>query len=228
MSFAVRLGSVFLVSLLTSGLGGCRKDTNADPNTDGAKPPAAARAIATGSSDDPTHAMLPPTDVVQGASIYPLKVSLVDHAGSTIGLDVWKGKVVLISMFYTSCPHACPTLIAHLKQVEAALSPAARSETRILLVSFDPEHDTLDVLRAMPSKHQVDSTRWSFATAKDETIREVAAVLGIKYRQADGSFNHSSVITLLDREGKIDMRSDGLEDATTALAARITELAAKP
>lgn len=209
------LSSLLMASLAASS--GCHK-----------KDPDIVTTTTTSTTNSAEHALLPPTDVVQGASIYPLKVSLVDQAGATVGLDAWEGKVVLISMFYTSCPHACPTLISHLKKVEAALSPETRKETRVLLVSFDPEHDTLDVLRGMPEKHQVDRERWKFATAKDETIREVAAVLGIKYRQADGTFNHSSVITVLDRQGKIDMRSDGLEDATAALAARITSLAAKP
>ena len=170
------------------------------------------------------HTLLPATDVVQGASIYPLKPKLVDQDGNATNLDVYRGKVVLIAMFYSSCPFACPTLISHLKQIDAAVSPDVLRDTRVLLVSFDPANDTPPVLSKLAAERKSDLTRWKFATAPDDQVREIAAVLGIKYRQADGSFNHSSVITILDREGKIDLRAGGLADDTDAMVRRLTEL----
>lgn len=174
------------------------------------------------------HSLLPPTDVVQGASIYPLKAKLVDQDGTAVGLDVYRGSVVLIAMFYSSCPFACPTLISHLKQIDAALPPDVLRDTRVLLVSFDPATDTPPVLSKLASERKSDLSRWKFVTAPDEQVREIAAVLGIKYRGADGSFNHSSVITILDREGKIDLRADGLADDTASMVQRLTELARRP
>lgn len=174
------------------------------------------------------HAVLGPGDTVQGVSIYALDATLTDQSGASMKLDRFRGHPVVISMFYSSCPHACPTLIRNVQRIEAALSPAVRDQVRVLLVSFDPAHDTPEALRAVVTRHRLDPARWTLATTSEEQVRDIAAVLGIKYRQADGSFNHSSVITLLDSEGRIDRRSDGLADATADLAARLTVLASAP
>jgi protein SCO1/2 len=198
----------------------CRK------NQEGSATPTPT-ATAAAHPTTPPHELLPVTDVVQGASIYPLKVTILDQLGKKSGLDVYRGKVVMIALFYASCPHACPTLISHLRAIDAALAPDVRKDTRVLLVSFDPANDTPDALNRLAEVHKVDLSRWKFATAVDDQVREIAAVLGIKYRQTDGSFNHSSVITLLDRDGRIDLRSDGLADATDPVAQRVRELVAR-
>ena len=40
-------------------------------------------------------------------------------------------------------------------------------------------------------------------------VRKLAAILGIQYRQLDdGDFNHTSVLILLDAEGRIAARSE--------------------
>jgi protein SCO1/2 len=116
-------------------------------------------------------------------------------------------------------------LISNIKRIEAALDPAVRSELRVVLVSFDPKHDTPEALRGVIERHGVDASRWMLMTGKDDEIRDVAAVLGIKYRQADGSFNHSSVITLLDRDGVIKLRVDGMGESSATMVNRVAEVA---
>jgi protein SCO1/2 len=171
------------------------------------------------------HTVFGPGETVPGVSIYDLPAPLTDQEGEAVGLDVFRGHLVLISMFYTTCPQACPVLVSHIKRIEAALDPAVRADLRVLLVSFDPDHDTTAVLNDAVQHFGVDAMRWKFTRTDEEHVREIGAVLGIKYRQADGSFNHSSVITLLDRTGVIDRRADGMGDAVASMGARIAELA---
>jgi len=53
-------------------------------------------------------------------------------------------------------------------------------------------------------KHSLDASRWKLLTGDENHIREVAAVLGIQYRKnPEGGFNHSSLISILDSQGKI-------------------------
>jgi protein SCO1/2 len=195
--------------------GGCKGSESARPDP----------AVATTASAADDHAILPPTDVVPGRSIYALDELLVGHDGKATKLDTFRGHPVVISMFYATCPHACPTLISHVKAIEAKLDPAVRADVRILLVSFDPQNDTPEVLRSVIARHQLDGSRWQLAVATEDQSREIAAVLGIKYRQEDGSFRHSSVITVLDREGRIVLRSDGLASPSAVVAAKLAELA---
>ncbi|MGZ3421968.1 MAG: SCO family protein [Polyangiales bacterium] len=204
-----------IAALVFSSLVGCHGNAAA-PKPD----PAVAATIT-----EPAHGVLPANDVVLGRSIYALENALVDQDGHTAKLDRFRGHPVIISMFYTSCPHACPTLISNVKAIEAKLDEKTRADVRVLLVSFDPEHDKPEALRVVVARQHRDAARWNLTVASDEDAREIAAVLGIKYRSDDGSFRHSSVITVLDREGRIALRSDGLGDDQAAAVAKLQSLA---
>jgi protein SCO1/2 len=139
-----------------------------------------------------------------------------------VGLDLFRGHPVLISMFYASCPDACPLLIADLQRMERELPPRIKADLRIVLVSLDPERDTPDALQALARTRRVDESRWRLLRAPEETVRDIAALLGVKYRRLpDGSFNHSSVITLLDPDGAIVARDDAIGGPHEALLHRL-------
>lgn len=141
----------------------------------------------------------PPTD-----SIYQLKAQLTDQSGAAAGLDVFRGQAVLVSMFYASCPNACPTLIAAVRRLEDKLEPAQRERLRVLMISIDPQNDTPQKLSELAARHHVDLQRWRFTRPAPADVRSIAAVLGVQYRElGDGDFNHSSLVTLLDRDGRI-------------------------
>lgn len=160
-------------------------------------------------------------------SLYALSADLVDQEGRPVGLDLFRGHPVLISMFYASCPDACPLLIANIQRIEAELSPHERANLRVVLVSMDPDRDTPEALRALARARSLDESRWRLLRAPDGTVREIAAALGIKYRRlADGSFNHSSVITLLDRSGVVQARVDGLGQPYADLLRRLRAVTA--
>jgi protein SCO1/2 len=60
-------------------------------------------------------------------------------------------------------------------------------------------------------------------TGADDTVREVAAVLGVKFRRlSSGAINHSSVIAVLDRQGILRGRIDGVTPGDPRLLARVT------
>jgi protein SCO1 len=147
----------------------------------------------------------------RGDSVYALSASLVDQRGRPVGLDLFRGHPVLMSMFYATCPDACPLLIADLQRIERELPPRIKADLRIVLVSVDPGRDTPEALQALARARQVDESRWRLLRAPEDTVREIAALLGIKYRRLpDGSFNHSSVITLLDPNGVILVRDEAI------------------
>lgn len=164
------------------------------------------------SEADVPHATLPAGRAVQGASLYQISMELTDQDGQALGLDAFAGHPVIISMFYGSCPFACPTLISDVKRIVDKLEPATRKDVRVLLVSFDPERDTPAAMKELAERHRTDQTLFRFARSSEADVRKLAAVLGIRYKKLDnGAINHSTVITVLDRRGMPRYRMDGLK-----------------
>lgn len=156
-------------------------------------------------------------------SIYPLAVSLRDEHDQAIALDVDRGHATIIAMFYGTCPVACPLIVSHVKEIESRLSPHARAEMRVLLVSFDPTHDTPDALAAIASARGLDLTRWTLASGADDDVRQIAAALGVSYRPLpSGGFAHDSIITALDRDGRPVARTDDPSADLTPLVVAIS------
>ncbi len=147
-------------------------------------------------------------------SLYTLPVQLHAASGKTVGLDVARGHPVIVSMFYGSCPAACPALIDDLTRVLAEAPDA-----RVVLVSFDAARDTPARLRQLAREHHLDA-RWTLAAADERDARAVAAVLGMRYRKlANGEYWHTTAIVVLDKDGRPIARSDRLGDHAALVAA---------
>jgi protein SCO1/2 len=173
------------------------------------------------------HQPLAAAAPLPGKSLYHLQASLTDQHGAELALGALRGQPVLVTMFYSSCTSICPMLIGQLQRIEAALDPAHRARTRVLLISLDPERDTVDRLAELARRHGVDDRRWSFTRTSEPSVREAAALLGIRYRRTDdGEISHSPVISLLDRDGVLVTRVEGALSDPGQIATAITQLAA--
>ena len=150
-----------------------------------------------------------PAPALPGDSIYQLPLPLTDSQGQTRDWRTLRGKPRLVSMFYTSCQYICPLIIESGKAVERQLTPAQQKRLGVLLVSMDPARDTPAALKKVVDQRKLDLGRWTLATPPADDVRSVAAVLGIRYRQlADGEFNHSSMLILVDANGRILARTE--------------------
>jgi protein SCO1/2 len=160
-----------------------------------------------------------------GPSLDAVNVDLVDQNGQRVALADFAGQPLIVTMFYSSCPYACPMLISKIQGAEAMFDAEARRRVNVLMVSFDTEHDTPEVLKAVAAQHRVDPRRWHLAHASDADVRTLAAVLGIRYKKVpEGGFSHSSVITVLDGRGVARFRQDDLNAPPDAVARAIALL----
>ena len=142
-------------------------------------------------------------------SVYKLALPLTDAQGRTQDWSKLQGKPRVVAMFYTSCQYMCPLIVESGKAVERALPPAERAKVGIALISLDPKHDTPAQLTAMAKQRNVDPAQWTLAVPKPDDVRKVAGVLGVRYRElADGNFNHTSALVLLDAQGRIVARTE--------------------
>jgi len=156
--------------------------------------------------------MLVGAGALPAESIYHLEAPLTDQHARQTSLGSLRGQPVLITMFYSSCQGVCPMLAFTMRRMDETLTPAQRNRLRLSMISFDPERDTPQALSEFAQLNHLDDTRWLLARAPDAKVREIAAVLNIRYRPLpNGVFSHSAVILLLDADGVIRARTETLK-----------------
>lgn len=162
-----------------------------------------------------------PADPVPSESLYALASRWTDARGAKLTLSTFRGHPVVVAMVYTSCQASCPLVVSDLQAVEAKLSPKLREQTRFVLVSFDPARDTPARLLEFATARKLDLSRWTLLTGSEDAVRELAAVLGVRYRPTGtGDYLHSNVITVLGRDGVARHRQTGLrQDPAPTVAA---------
>ncbi|MBD9481326.1 SCO family protein [Pseudoxanthomonas sp. PXM02] len=148
------------------------------------------------------------TQSLPGDSVYHLQASTQDANGHPVAWSSLRGQPRVVSMFYANCHLMCPLILENAKSVQKQLSPAERRRLGMVMVSLDPARDTPAAMREVAQRHRVPNG-WRFLTPADNDVRAIASVLDVRYRfRDDGSINHTSVLVLLDAEGRVRARSD--------------------
>lgn len=163
------------------------------------------------------------TAPAEGQSYYDIDLLLETQQGETRALSSHQGKPVLVSMFYSHCPHVCPMLVNTIQQVERQLTPEQREQLQVLMVTVDPARDSPEVLASMAEDYRIDASRWTLArTANPADTRMLAALLDIRYRELpDGEFNHTSAMILVDDQGREVARSGRLGKPADDFVAKV-------
>ncbi len=144
-------------------------------------------------------------------SIYRIPaLRLVDQDGKAFEFASLSGRPRLVGMFYGSCRMACPVEIESVKRIQAAVRAAGGRPIAAILVSFDPAHDTVPMLRMAAAEHHLRGSEFELARPQQGDYRALGAVLGIAWRPLPGGgFEHNTVIALLDAQGRIVATTDG-------------------
>jgi protein SCO1/2 len=138
---------------------------------------------------------------------------LRNQDGHTIHLGQFRGKELLITFIYTRCPlpNFCP-LVTHnfgLIQKQLSASPALRPKTHLLCVSFDPDHDTPERLRAYGATYIGSDAKsafadWDFAVPEKPVLLEMAKFFNVGITNgADETITHTLSTTLVGADGKV-------------------------
>lgn len=152
---------------------------------------------------------------LSGQSIYNIDSTWKNQEGRDMKLASLRGKPTVIAMLYTSCQGACPLTIADLKRIETGLDEATKAKVRFAIFSFDSERDKPERLKEFASSRGLDTSRWALFNGKPADVRKLAAVLGIRFKKLPGGdYDHSNVITIVDRDGLIVHQQIGLRQDT--------------
>lgn len=158
-------------------------------------------------------------------SIYNIESPWTNQEGKTHKLSVLRGKITVLAMTYTSCQSACPIITANMKQIERQVPEQMKDKVQFAIFSFDHQGDTPKNLKDYAKKQTLDLKLWNLFQGTKVGVQELALVLGVKYkRDANGDYEHSNIITVVDAEGLIQYQQVGLNTDPAETLATIKKI----
>lgn len=171
---------------------------------------------------------IPEMDVLPDMSIYHLPSTWNTQNNQQIELKDLKGNILVMVMIYTSCEFACPRLVADMKNIESQIKKNIKDQVKLILVTIDPKRDTPQRLKAFAIENEMDGDQWLFLQGTEESVREFANVLAVKYKQISPmDFSHSNIISVFDQLGTLQYQQEGLGVDNKYTIAKIAELASE-
>ena len=143
---------------------------------------------------------------------------LTNQLSEPVTASVLRDQIWLANIIFTRCPGICPVMTRHMAQVQERLPRGA--PVRLVSLTADPEHDTVEVMRRFAEGFGADPVRWLFLTGpKEELYRFAMEDLKLTAIEsdpdervsADDLFIHSGTLVLIDRQGRLRAAYDGTE-----------------
>ncbi|TGE02236.1 SCO family protein [Methylobacterium nonmethylotrophicum] len=126
-----------------------------------------------------------------------------DLPGDTPGITV-------LALIYTRCGDVCPLASAGMARLQdlAATDPAVARRMRLVTLSFDPEHDTPEVMRSFAAAwRSADpaAPAWAFLTTPGrDALAPILAAYGQRVdARPGGTLNHVFRAFLIDTGGRV-------------------------
>lgn len=131
--------------------------------------------------------------------------TLTDHTGKTVTEKDFLGKPFLVYFGYTYCPDICPTTLSAIQDALDIVGDKAK-DVPILLITVDPERDTVEALADYVSYFHPNTVG---LTGTPEQVTAVARAYKAYYAKAmdpndDNGFylvDHSAFTYLMGAEG---------------------------
>ncbi len=160
---------------------------------------------------------LGPYERIDGEKKYhPVRhFELSNQNADTIRPENLAGKIRVADFFFISCPNICPQLQAEMLRIFEVFS----EEQRVVLLShtIDPKRDSVEALAKYAYNLGIsDASRWHFLTGNRDSIYTLADDyfnIAVVDPSAEGGFDHSARITVVDTDGYIRATANGLVKA---------------
>lgn len=111
--------------------------------------------------------------------------TLTNELGKVIRLSDFRGKVLAFTFIFTRCPYPdfCPRMTDLFARTQKALADQADAPRNIkfLSISFDPQNDTPDLLRAYAERYAYDPAQWSLATGAWDQLEPLTGNFGLLF-----------------------------------------------
>jgi protein SCO1/2 len=141
--------------------------------------------------------------------------TMTGQDGKSVKLTDFRRNVVVLTFIYTRCPlpDFCPLMDKRFSELAQRIGafPGRAKQIRLISLSFDPEHDTPEVLRKHAQLRGAAPPLWSFAVASHAELAKIAAPLGLFYQAGGGEVAHNLCTAVVDPRGKLARLEIGTE-----------------
>jgi protein SCO1 len=148
--------------------------------------------------------------------------TMTTQDGTVLKLADLRGKVVALTFIFTRCPMPdfCPAMDKKFSELadRIAAVPGRAEKVRLLSVSFDPEHDTPEILRKHAAMRGAREPLWTFAVASHPELAKIAGPLGLVYGPTENDIIHNLVTAIIDVNGRLVRLETGQEAKKVAPA----------
>ena len=127
--------------------------------------------------------------------------------------EIIKGKITLFAMVYTHCADICPMTVHNMHLVDQRMPEYLRKKVAYVVISFDPNRDTPEVLKKFAEIRDISFYNWHFLSGDQKNTREVMLKFDINAIPADTTYSesreisyniiHTDRISLIDQDGKL-------------------------
>lgn len=127
--------------------------------------------------------------------------------------EIIKNKITLLAMIYTHCPDICPMTTHNMHLVDQRLPEELRQKINYIVITFDPNRDTPNVLKRFAEIRDLSFKNWTLLSGDEKNTNEVMLKFGIKAIPADSTYDengelsynviHTDRISLIDQEGRL-------------------------
>ena len=131
-------------------------------------------------------------------------LALHSYLGQPINIDNYRGKAVLVTFLYTSCPDVCPLITSDLRVALNEMGPKVASKVQIIAVSVDPKGDTPQAVAAFLARHGMTG-RMQYLIGSARELAPVWKAWGVgSEREVDQPqfINHTGVVYGITASGK--------------------------
>ena len=131
----------------------------------------------------------------------------LDSADGPVSLSDYKGKLVLITFGYKSCPDTCPATLQAMSKALGRLTVEEAAGVQGIFVSFDPARDTPENLKEYAEYFHPSFVGLTDDAEQVEKVLNQYGVLqykiGMATSEMEYAFAHSSNYYVVDREGEL-------------------------
>jgi protein SCO1/2 len=130
-------------------------------------------------------------------------IALRNYLGQPVNIDQYRGKAVLVTFLYTTCPDVCPLITSNLRVAQNLMGPKVAAKAQIIAVSVDPKGDTPKAVASFLERHGMTG-RMQYLVGNAHELARVWRAWGVgseRDAQQPQFINHSGLIYGITAKG---------------------------